>query len=144
LQHAIGWKNIHPHRFRVGTELFGRPSGLAEPVRDSRWITLGDVHSRGIRAFTYEYGFPDGWTHAIRIESVAEAGPAGARPICLGGERACPPETSGGPDGYVDGLQALPGSFGPELSETPDWLRHGFDPERFDLEAVNAALSSVK
>jgi Plasmid pRiA4b ORF-3-like protein len=142
LQHAVGWKNLHPHRFRVGTESYGMPSETTEQVRDSRWISLREVASSGVRALTYEYAFPDGWTHEIRIESVGEGGPGSARPVCLGGERACPPESAGGPDGYVDGLLAGAGAL--DRSDPPDWLRHGFDPERFDLEAANAALAAVK
>jgi hypothetical protein len=141
LQQVVGWKNLHPHRFRVGTELYGMPSGGVEPLHDSRWITLREVLSQGIRAFTYEYRFPDGWTHEIRIESSAEGNLATARPVCLGGERACPPESSGSPDGYVDALRAV---YAGDPAQIPDWLRRGFDPEHFDLDATNAALAALK
>ena len=127
LQEAIGWKDLQPHRFRVGEIHFGMPSEPADALRDSRWVTIQDLVSAGTRSFTYEYGAGGGWAYDIRIEALEGGNPDNQRAICLGGERACPPEDSGGPDDYVDRVLA----------------RAGFDPERFDLAEVNAALSGL-
>jgi hypothetical protein len=51
-------------------------------------------------AFVYEYDLGDSWRHQVLVEEVTvEAGEARG-PRCLGGERACPPEDSGGVGGY--------------------------------------------
>lgn len=127
LQETIGWKDVHPHRFCVGDICFGKPSDAAGRLRDSRWVSIEDLLYSGTKTFTYQYGSSGGWTHEVRIEARAEGNPENQRPICLGGERACPPEDSGGPDDYVDRVLAHP----------------GFDPEHFDLAEVNAALSGL-
>lgn len=124
LQEAVGWKDVQPHRFRVGEIQFGKPSDPADALKDSRWVTIRDLVAAGAKVFTYQYGAGGGWTYEIRIEALEDGNTDNQRPVCLGGERACPPEDSGGPDDYVDHVLARP----------------GFDPERFDIAEVNAAL----
>lgn len=60
-------------------------------------------------------------------------------PVCLKGKRACPPEDCGGAWGYLDLLEAI---SDPEYEEHEEMLKwHGeFDPEAFDLAAINLAL----
>jgi hypothetical protein len=50
------------------------------------------------------------------------------RPVCVAGERHCPPEDVGGVPGYQEFLEVV------------------FDPshEEFDLRTVNAALSRMR
>jgi hypothetical protein len=142
LQEAIGWKDVQAHRFRVGEIFFGKPSDPADALKDSRWVTIQDLMSAGVKSFQYEYGSGSGWIHEVRIEARFEGGPENQRAICLGGERACPPEGSGDPDDYV---QRVIASRNPYLEggSPPDRLRAGFDPEEFDLEGVNAALAAL-
>ena len=142
LQETIGWKDVQPHRFRVGEISFGMPSDAADVVKDSRWVTIQDLISAGAKTFHYEYGSGSGWIHEVRIEARFEGTPENQRAICLGGERACPPEGSGGPDDYVERVIASRNPF-LEGGSRPDLLRAGFDPEEFDLEEVNAALAAL-
>jgi hypothetical protein len=139
LQRVIGWKDVHPHRFRVGDAFFGRPSDAADPLKDSRWVTLQDLLSGGTRTFIYEYGLGGSWTHEVRIEALEAGNPKWA--VCLAGERACPPEDFAGPDNYVDSVVASRDPYHPYSSGSRERLRPGFDPERFDLEEVNSALA---
>jgi hypothetical protein len=143
LQPVMGWKDSHPHQFRVGSQLFGMPSEDSEGLKDSRWITLQELVSRGTRTFTYEYASGDGWQHEVRIEGLAEGDPANQRPLCLAGERSCPPETSGGPDGYIDILDARREPWDQSRAFLVDRLDPHFDPEAFDLDGVNAALTAL-
>jgi hypothetical protein len=143
LQETIGWKDVQPHRFRVGEILFGKPSDPADAVKDSRWITIQDLISAGAKTFHYDYGFGSGWIHEVRIEARFQGTPENQRVVCLGGERACPPEESGGPDDYVERIVASRNPYLEDRSR-PDRLRPSFDPEQFDLEEVNATLAALQ
>jgi hypothetical protein len=61
-------------------------------------------------------------------------------PVCIAGENACPPEDCGGIYGYYDVLAAVKDPKHPEHKEWLEWLGGKFDPEKFDLAAVNTTL----
>jgi hypothetical protein len=63
-------------------------------------------------------------------------------PICIGGERACPPEDIGGAWAYTDALQTLSNPDDQNYPDVRDWLGD-FDPELFDLAAVNEELHRI-
>ena len=62
---------------------------------------------------------------------------------CLGGENACPPEDLGGPGGYEDFMEAIADPAHADHDEELEWIGGSFDPARFDLDAVNAALRQL-
>jgi hypothetical protein len=64
-------------------------------------------------------------------------------PICLEGERACPPEDCGGPWGFVGFLEAISDPQYEQHAESPEWVGGEFDPEEFDLNAVNGEMRGV-
>ena len=55
-------------------------------------------------------------------------------------EGVCPPEDWGGIRGYDQILETLVGPLCEERAELIEWLGGEFDPEHFDLQAVNKAL----
>jgi hypothetical protein len=61
---------------------------------------------------------------------------------CLGGERAGPPEDSGGAWAYMDMLEILKDPTNGQYEETREWLGD-FDPEDFDLKKINTRLEQV-
>jgi hypothetical protein len=62
--------------------------------------------------------------------------------ICTDGARACPPEDCGGPHLYDDLLRALKNPKHKNHKEMKDWVGGSFDPEAFNLAAINKRLSS--
>ena len=137
---TMGWKGEQPHRFRVGETLIGMPTDLTDGVKDSRWVTVQDLISARIGTLYYDYGEDGRWVHEVWIENVDAGTPQNQRPACLAGERACPPEESSGPDEYVEWILAARNPYGQPESQPKVWQR-AFDPERFDLDKVNAALA---
>lgn len=129
LQVAFGWQDYHQHQFE-GPK--GRLSGRS---------TLAEVLSRPGDRILYEYDFGDGWQHDIALEASLDA-PAPA-PACLAGERSAPPEDSGGVPGYENLLQVLGDPTHPEHADMREWAGD-FDPERFDLAAINLRLASLR
>ena len=61
-------------------------------------------------------------------------------PICVAGQRACPPEDCGGPWGYPGFVGAISNPDHRRHEEMLEWVGGEFDPERFDLESVNTLL----
>jgi hypothetical protein len=59
---------------------------------------------------------------------------------CFAGERACPPEDCGGPSGYKRLLEILVDPRHREHKAMRAWAGRRFDPEKFDMEAVNRLL----
>jgi len=150
IQAAMGWTNSHLHTFTVGGVLYAEPSPEWEvEVRDERRVRLADVVREEGEAFVYEYDLGDSWRHQVLVEEVIAGGADEAgRPRCLGGERACPPEDSGGVGGYYDMLLTLRDAAGDEYESTRVWVESmtggPFDPDAFDLEAANKSIEALR
>lgn len=148
LQVVMGWTNSHMHQFKMGKTYYGETypddmDGMPE-TRDERKTKLAEVVSRPRAKFVYEYDFGDSWEHEIALEKILPA-EAGVRyPLCLAGQRACPPEDCGGVWGYGDLLDALQDEEHPDREELLEWLGEGFDPEAFHLAQVNAMLKQIR
>jgi hypothetical protein len=143
LQVAMGWSDSHLHQFKVGDIHIAEPHREFEPGPiDYRRIALNQIAPRRGSQCIYEYDFGDSWDHLIEVEDELPIETvAGVLPRCLGGERACPPEDCGGPDGYAQLLQAVRDPDHPEHDEFITWVGRGFEPEAFSLERVNRRLA---
>lgn len=151
IQTAMGWTNSHAHMFAAGPVLYGDlEQDWDEDVQDERAVRLAAIANKPGAALIYEYDTGDSWRHEVVVEEVAaDAGGAGVGvPLCLGGERACPPEDCGGIDGYYDMLERLRDPGSDDYEETRAWIEDAtggpFDPDAFDLEAVNRALKRLR
>ncbi|MFL5804284.1 MAG: plasmid pRiA4b ORF-3 family protein [Roseiflexaceae bacterium] len=143
LQDVMGWYDAHLHQFSVGRTLYGVPDSdfdFGPEVEDETQVALGQVAPRAKSKLTYEYDFGDGWEHELLVEKVLPADPAARYPICVAGARACPPEDCGGVWGYADLLETIQNPDHPEHEEMLEWLGGEFDPEAFDLDAINRQL----
>jgi len=148
LQAALGWTNSHLHVFEIGDQRIGIPYDLEQLMdgqitRSARLVKLGDVVDHGVRRFAYEYDFGDSWRHTVEIEEVQEERDSNGWVRCLAGARSCPPEDCGGAHGYARLLEILFDPRHPEFEDMRQWVGGDFEPERFDLQAANAALSAV-
>lgn len=142
LQSAFGWKNSHLHDFHVGDIRFGMADVEDEMFAvDERAAPLGAVARAGSH-FMYLYDFGDDWEHEIVVERVDSRGEE-PNVCCTGGERACPPEDCGGPHGYAHMLEVLANPEDEEHEDMKGWAPRGFDPEKFDLTAVNKKLATL-
>ena len=127
LQTAMGWQNSHFYEFRVGKQIYGRPN--PEEV-------LPKVRSKLV--YTYDMG--DSWEHSVVVEKRLPADPNQTYPMCIGGERACPPEDSGGVPGFWGLLEAIEHPEEERGAEMLEWLGSEYDPAAFSVEDVNRAL----
>ncbi len=61
-------------------------------------------------------------------------------PLCVEGERACPPENCGGPFGYADFLQAIQDPEHEEHEQTVEWVGGEFKPDRFSAKDATRGM----
>lgn len=101
LQIAMGWEDVHLHRFRIHGKDYGicRAGGLLF-VDDPHRVRLSDFKLRAGERFVYEYDVGSSWQHDIRLERVLPPDPKETYPVCMNGAGDCPPEDCGGPWGY--------------------------------------------
>ena len=142
VQAAMGWDNKHPHEFRHGkgkrlVDVIG-PVGLEDQTpgefKDETKLTIADYigRRRTPLRMLYRYDFADEWVHELVLEKREEGAPDPA-PQMIEGERNCPEEDSGGTFQY---MQAQAGDT--------EWMRPGYDPEAFDIKAVDFVAKKTR
>ena len=140
IQAAMGWENKHPHEFRHGkgkrlVDVIG-PVGLQDQTlgdfQDETQLTIADYigRKRLPMRMLYRYDFADEWIHEVVFEK-REEGEGG--PAMIDGGRACPPEDFGGAFQF---MQALAGEI--------EWAHPGYDPDHFDITAVDFTKKATK
>lgn len=146
IQKAMGWRDAHLHEFIIRNVHYGEPEP-DEPhyeVEPERNFSLREVAPLASLRFEYVYDLGDVWLHDVLVEQVDLPAEPLRSPVCLAGERACPPEDCGGFGGYEDLLEILGDPSHPEHEERLEWLGGPFDPEAFDLAAVNRKLGRLR
>lgn len=148
LQEVMGWTNSHLYRFEIGAKEYAEPHPDNEfyelPFRNSKRAKLGQlVREKGAR-FLYQYDFGDGWMHKLVVEDILEREAGKPDLACLAGDRACPPEDCGGTRGYAEMLEVIGDPDHEEYLDTMTWLGGRFDPDTFDVEAVDGKLRSMR
>jgi Plasmid pRiA4b ORF-3-like protein len=146
IQKAMGWRDVHLHEFEVGGRRYGQPEPDEPHYKvEPEWkLTLRVAAPTEGARFRYVYDLGDGWGHDVLVESIHAPAAPFKHPACLAGERACPPEDCGGAPGYANLLDVLRDRTHPEHRDKLAWAGRGFDPERFDLAAVNRKLRLLK
>ncbi|MGD8368952.1 MAG: DUF1841 family protein [Desulfobacterales bacterium] len=149
VQGAMGWADAHLHRFEVRDPNTGQKMFFGRPLEQDGWednvlpgwqygiVDFIDPDRPDCR-YVYDYG--DNWRHRIVLEAVVAAEPEKTYPVCIGGERACPPEDAGGAAGYQDLLRIL-GDPDHERYEEIRKRVGDYDPERFDPLEVTFSVA---
>lgn len=144
IQIAMGWQDCHLHQFIIEEKNYGVPGPDDwEPVLNERRYRLSQVAPSARSQFVYEYDFGDSWEHQIVVEKILPAEPGVKYPVCVKGQRACPPEDVGGVWGYEEFLEIMKDPEHEEHDEYFQWYGGEFDPEAFDIEAVNRVLRRI-
>jgi hypothetical protein len=146
LQIVMGWEDSHLYRFTVDRRRhLGKFDAFDDQQHHASKVTLrlllGEQDSKFLY---YEYDFGDGWIHEVCNEKAQPPEPWKLYPVCIGGERNCPPEDCGGPHGYQEMLRALRDERDADHASTVEWIGRDFDPEAYDADAVNRRLRRVK
>ena len=147
IQSVMGWMNCHLHQFKAGGRFYGVPDpdyqDMGTEMLNERRYTVSDL-AEIAKTFTYDYDFGDSWEHQVKIEKVLPPDPDFKHPICVAGDKACPPEDCGGIPGYYRLLEALANPRRPEHEELKSWIGGQWNADHFNLDQANAALSRIK
>jgi len=141
IQGAFGWTNSHLHDFDIGTDRYGIISQIDDPnypeCKDSLTTLLSDILPKDGKRFVFKYTYDmgDNWEHEVIFEGVVNPNKKIKYPICLEGDRACPPEDCGGEMGYEHLLEVLADPKHEEYLDLRQWAGN-FDPGRFDAKAA--------
>jgi hypothetical protein len=146
IQAVMGWNNSHLHHFEIKGERYGIPKHLDYDgdgsIIDSKKILLSDLLANAGKKFAFEYTYDmgDNWEHEVLFEGVVKADPKTKYPVCVEGERACPPEDCGGVPGYEHLLEVLRDPSQEEYPDALHWVGEDFDPERFDVQLATVRM----
>lgn len=149
IQDAMGWLDYHLHEFRVKKPRSQKEDTIGIPDTETNrsviagWaVPISEYFVTPGVAATYDYDFGDGWCHEILLEGILLKEVAVKYPVCVTGERACPPEDCGGIPGYEKLLNVLAKPRTEECKEMNAWLKgHAknyfpYLPEHFDPSEV--------
>lgn len=144
IRDAMGWLDYHLHEFSI-PEAAGGPAillGFPDEEFAEREVLpdntqyISDYFSAENPLAHYLYDFGDGWEHEVRFEAVLPVKEGVSYPVCVDGERACPPEDCGGPPGFEDFLCIIRDPSDEEYARTMTWVGGSYNPERFEASAV--------
>jgi hypothetical protein len=144
----MGWKNSHLYRFRIGENEYAEPNTDNEfyelPFKDSKRTKLNRLVKEKGDTFQYEYDFGDSWLHELVVEKILAPESSKTCPLCVGGERACPPEDCGSTSGYAELLEIIRNPKHEQYQDMMTWLGGYFNPDSFDVNAVNKQLHRMR
>jgi site-specific recombinase XerD len=131
VQIAMGWTDSHLHRFIIN----GAGDGIAQIggisfTDDPHKVRLADFGLRENDRFFYDYDFGDYWQHEILVEKILTGKSSSLEPVCIAGNRACPPEDCGGAERFMAMVQ----------KQKNRSVRAKKRFEEFDKELVNSRL----
>jgi len=144
VQNAMGWTDSHLHEFRVFNPATGKKECIGIPDNNedvhptlAGWDVKVEHYMRSEANYEirYLYDFGDDWEHLIAFEGEHDK-QADKYPVCLAGERACPPEDVGGIPGYENFITIIKNPRHKERKELLEWVGGKYDPEKFDPKKV--------
>lgn len=145
IQISMGWESGHTYEFMINKTRvydFGPDvdTGDNPYERDSMDTSLSECVNMIKTRFTYVYDFGDSWEHTIKLEKILPETEGQEFPVCIEGERACPPEDCGGIWRYQHMLHVMADTNHPEHETIKEWLGQDWDADFFDIKQVNDTL----
>ena len=140
IQAAMGWYNAHLFEFDMRGLSIGMPfeDGFGDgPEQDANEVKVSTYLNKKGDKMPYVYDFGDSWDHLITVEKVEPLQKEDKLPICIKGKGNCPPEDCGGIWGYYSMLEAIKDKNHPEHEDMLEWIGDDFDPDAFDIDAIN-------
>ena len=148
IQVVMGWEDYHLWSFEAGERRFERPNkelaGFGVPAEDAVATSIEMVLPQVGSQLVYTYDFGDDWMVAVSVVNIGLSETGIRYPRCIAGMRAGPLEDSGGVPGYETLIEAHRNPASPDAKELLEWAGEDWDPESFDLDAVNKALARIR
>ena len=143
IQDSMGWTDSHLHEFAIRNPKTRRTINIGFPDEDfGRKVSKGwkkliaDFFSPQNPEAGYTYDFGDDWQHIVILEAILPRQAGVKYPLCLAGERSCPPEDCGGIHGYENFLEIIMDPKHEDHDSMLEWAGGEFNPEHFDCSGV--------
>lgn len=114
IQDVMGWFDCHLHQFKMLEPMTKTKVDIGIPDEDDDYEILPGWRQKILDFFSpenktsyYIYDFGDNWTHTILLEQILPREKGLVYPLCIEGQRACPPEDCGGAWGYEKFLDVI-------------------------------------
>lgn len=146
IQDSMGWQDRHLHHFEIRGKGKQKEDHIGIPDFDGI-VDLQEVfpgweipmfayfNDLSVQAkYLYDYG--DDWYHIVKLEGYIFREKGVKYPVCIGGERACPPEDCGGFSGYLHLIKTLADPGNPEHDAMKSWLGREWDPDKFNQNKI--------
>ncbi|MFM9068877.1 MAG: plasmid pRiA4b ORF-3 family protein [Planctomycetota bacterium] len=153
IQAAFGWCDNHLHQFDIDGECYSQSAQNDDDFdmdcNDEADVLLSNLVPKSGRPsrWIYEYDFGDGWRHEVLFEGFPPADPTEKYPLCVEGERACPPEDCGGPYHYGDLVAIIRDTKREDYEELLEDMVEEWgplDPEAFDAKKATKEMRKIK
>lgn len=151
IQIIMGWKDSHLHEFNFAKNRYVEyidEEFDGEDTKPEGAVRLNKLFKKAGDHCEYVYDFGDSWAHQLTLENANYKLQEDECEIsCLDGARACPPEDVGGLTGYEEFCQAMKNSKTKKHEAMALWSMgfqptgQKFDPEYFDLGAINETIA---
>lgn len=154
IQDSMGWADYHLHDFRVKSPYtsdkrslrIGIPSDddYDEPTTLAGWDLKVSDYITTNKTMRYLYDYGDNWDHEVTFEGSFPRIVGTKYPLCLDGEKSCPPEDCGGMHLYNALLLTLNDKNHPDHEDNLEWLGEEFAPDKFDAKKVKFSNASTR
>ena len=145
LQTLMDWHDAHLWIFEANGRCYQAPDPEFEPSDqpsgDPKTTCLREVLPTKGAALLYTYDMGDNWDVDVRLLDASPPVDGLRYPHCLAGARCGPLEDCGGIPGYEELIEARRNPKRRGARELLKWAGKGWDPEAFDLAALNKALA---
>ena len=143
IQDVMGWSDCHLHQFKMIEPVTKAIVDIGIPDEEDDYYEIlpgwkqkiADYFSTDNKTADYIYDFGDNWKHAVLLEHILPRNNGVVYPVCLEGQRACPPEDCGGVWGYEKFLEIIMDPDDERYGEMLTWAGD-FEPEYFDKDDV--------
>ena len=146
IQFTFDWIDDHMHEFEVKGAAYKDVADALDQYGED-YVALGWAAWAVRSKINYVYDFGDSWKHEIVVQKILPVAPHTKYPVCVGGERAAPPDDCGGAwrfASYVAQLRLPKSKRDEELLEEMEYIMgEDFDPDAFDADKVNAKLQHL-
>ena len=145
IQDSMGWQNYHLHHFvfkgrgkkeaKIGIPDFENDSEMDDIFPGWEIPAITYFNNLGETAkYLYDYG--DSWWHTVQLEGHIFKDKNIRYPVCIDGERACPPEDCGSIDGYYELLKTISDPENEDYEDMKAWVGKDWNPEKFDKNSI--------
>jgi len=143
IQDVMGWSDCHLHQFKMIEPVTKAIVDIGIPDEEDDYYEIlpgwkqkiADYFSTDNKTADYIYDFGDNWKHAVLLEHILPRNNGVVYPVCLEGQRACPPEDCGGVWGYEKFLEIIMDPDDERYGEMLAWAGD-FEPEYFNASDV--------